>query len=139
MQRTTLPVLAVLLITAAPAAAQDATVADAKHYTIVEENDQVRVLHISYGPGEKSVMHEHPDAVFVSLTDNHLRMTMADGEAIEMEFEKGQAMFTPAVVHAPENLSDHPISGYLIELKHSHGEHGEHPEHQEHSEHTEKP
>jgi quercetin dioxygenase-like cupin family protein len=117
---------AVLLIVAAPAGAQDATVADSKHYEVIEENDQVRVLRISYGPGEKSIMHEHPDAVFGALSDNHLRMTMDDGETIEMEAEKGQAMFTPAVKHAPENLSDHAISGYLIELKHSHGEHAEH-------------
>lgn len=128
---------AVLLIGAAPAAARDATVADAKHYTIVEENDQVRVLRISHGPGEKSNMHEHPDAVFVALTDNHMRMQLADGETIEIEIEKGQALFTPAVVHAPENLSDHEVSGYLIELKHSHGEHAAHEEHAEHSEHAE--
>jgi quercetin dioxygenase-like cupin family protein len=142
MKQTAVTAVAVLLFAAAPAAAQDATVADAKHYEVIEENDQVRVLHISYGPGEKSVMHKHPDAVFVALTDNHLRMQLADGETIEMEIEQGQVMFTPAVKHAPENLSDHAISGYLIELKHSHGEHAEHMEHQEHSEHaehTEKP
>jgi len=135
MKQIALLATAVLLIGAAPAAAQDPTVVEANHYTIVEENDQIRVLRISYGPGEKSVMHEHPDAVFVALTDNHLRMKLADGETIEIQVEKGQALFTPAVAHAPENLSDHAISGYLIELKHSHGEHAED---EEHSEHTEK-
>jgi quercetin dioxygenase-like cupin family protein len=33
------------------------------------ENEQVRVLRIGYGAGEKSVMHEHPNAVAVFLTD----------------------------------------------------------------------
>nr|NIR51506.1 hypothetical protein [candidate division KSB1 bacterium]NIS26908.1 hypothetical protein [candidate division KSB1 bacterium]NIT73741.1 hypothetical protein [candidate division KSB1 bacterium]NIU27639.1 hypothetical protein [candidate division KSB1 bacterium]NIU94275.1 hypothetical protein [candidate division KSB1 bacterium] len=41
--------------------AQDATKVDPKHYKVEFENDQVRVLRISYGPGEKSVMHEHPE------------------------------------------------------------------------------
>jgi quercetin dioxygenase-like cupin family protein len=33
------------------------------------ENESVRVLRISYEPGEKSVMHYHPNAVAVCLTD----------------------------------------------------------------------
>jgi hypothetical protein len=36
--------------------AQDAVKVDPKHYKVEFENDQVRVLRITYGPGEKSVM-----------------------------------------------------------------------------------
>ncbi len=39
------------------ALAQDATKVDSTHYEVEFENDQVRVLRITYGPGEKSVMH----------------------------------------------------------------------------------
>ena len=53
-------------MTAAPAMAQDPAKVDAKHYKLEFENDQVRVLRITYGPGEKSVMHEHPDAMATS-------------------------------------------------------------------------
>ena len=35
--------------------AQDATKVDPKHYKVEFENDEVRVLRITYGPGEKSV------------------------------------------------------------------------------------
>lgn len=41
---------------------------DAKHYTIVAENDRVRVVRARYGPREKSVMHGHPSLVAVFLT-----------------------------------------------------------------------
>ena len=41
---------------------------DAKHYKVEFENESVRVLRISYAPGEKSVMHYHPNAVAVYLT-----------------------------------------------------------------------
>src|SRR5437879_4979742 len=38
---------------------------DPKHYRVDFENDRVRVLRISYGPREKSVMHSHPDGMAV--------------------------------------------------------------------------
>src|SRR2546421_9702322 len=43
--------------------AQDAAKVDPKHYTVVSENDQVRILKVHYGPHEKSVMHSHPASV----------------------------------------------------------------------------
>jgi len=43
---------------------------DPKHYKVEFENASVRVLRISYAPGEKSVMHYHPNAVAVYLTDD---------------------------------------------------------------------
>jgi len=49
--------------------AQDATKVDAKHYTVLSENDQVRILKVHYGAHEKSVMHSHPATVAVFLTD----------------------------------------------------------------------
>ena len=84
-------------------------------------------------------MHEHPDAVFVSTTSNRMRMHLPDGSSVEMEITANEPMWTPAGAHRPENVSGTAVSGYLIELKHAHGEHEEHMEHAEHSEHTEKP
>src|SRR5688500_14521402 len=49
--------------------AQDPVHVDAKHYKVVAENNDVRVLRIKYGPGEKSVMHFHPESAVVFLTD----------------------------------------------------------------------
>ena len=49
--------------------AQDAVKVDPQHYTVVSENDQVRILKVHYGPHEKSVMHSHPATVAVFLTD----------------------------------------------------------------------
>jgi hypothetical protein len=51
------------------AVAQDPTQVDAKHYKVTFENDQVRILRITYGPHEKSVMHEHPISIAVFLAD----------------------------------------------------------------------
>src|SRR5579863_637185 len=51
---------------------------DPKHYSVVLENDEVRILRAKYGPHEKSVMHEHPASVAVSMTDYHVKMTSGD-------------------------------------------------------------
>ena len=64
---------------AQPASAKaDPVKVDPKHYKVEFENESVRVLRISYGPGEKSVMHNHPNAVAVYLTDGMTRMTTPD-------------------------------------------------------------
>ena len=52
---------------------------DSKHCRVEFENDKVRVLRVSYGPGETSVMHYNLDSVIVSLTGDKTRMTMPDG------------------------------------------------------------
>jgi quercetin dioxygenase-like cupin family protein len=66
----------------APALAQDPVKVDAKHYKVEFENDQVRVLRIKYAPHEKSVMHEHPAAVAVFLTDSNATFTTPDGKTV---------------------------------------------------------
>ena len=42
--------------------AADPVEVNPRHYKVEFEKDRVRVLRISYWPGEKSVMHEHPAA-----------------------------------------------------------------------------
>ena len=101
----------------APGMAQEPTKVDAKHYKVEFENDKVRVLRITYGPKEKSVMHEHPDAVAVFLTEGNTKMTLPDGKTISNPTKAGSAMFTPAGKHQPENLGDKPFELILVELK----------------------
>ena len=60
--------------------AQDAAKVDPKHYTVVSENDQVRILKVHYGPHEKSVMHSHPATVAVFLTDAKGQFSYPDGK-----------------------------------------------------------
>jgi quercetin dioxygenase-like cupin family protein len=67
------------------AVAQDPTQVDAKHYKVTFENDQVRILRITYGPHEKSVMHEHPNSIAVFITDGRIKFTLPDGKSEERE------------------------------------------------------
>jgi quercetin dioxygenase-like cupin family protein len=97
--------------------AQDAVQVDPKHYKVEFENAQVRVLRITYGPHEKSIMHEHPNAVAVFLTDQNVKFTFPDGKTKTEPAKAGQTIFTPAGKHLPENLGDKPLELILVELK----------------------
>jgi quercetin dioxygenase-like cupin family protein len=99
------------------AAAQDPTVVDAKHYKVMFENEQVRVLKIMYGPKEKSVMHEHPNGVAVFITDGQIKFELPDGKSQDAPVKAGQAMFAPGGKHLPENVGDKPFEVVLVELK----------------------
>ncbi len=100
-----------------PLAAQDAVKVDPKHYKVEFENSEVRVLRITYGPGEKSVMHEHPNSVAVFLTDQKVRFTLPDGMTEELPSKAGEARWTAAGKHLPENIASKRMELVLVELK----------------------
>ncbi len=102
---------------ARPAGAQDVVVADPKHNQVVFENEQVRVIRDSWGPGEKSPMHGHPDSVQVLLTDLKMNMTTADGKTSLIEGKAGEVRWRPATQHAAENVSGKAFEQILIEMK----------------------
>jgi quercetin dioxygenase-like cupin family protein len=106
-----------VLAVAVPALAQDATKVDSKHYKVEFENARVRILRVKYGPHEKSVMHRHPDAIAIFPNDGKVKFTYPNGRTEEREMKAGQTLFTPAVTHLPENLSDGDMEVILVELK----------------------
>ena len=62
-----LSLILLVLLWSGTALAQDPVKVDAQHYKVVFENTSVRVLKISYPPGGKSVMHQHPESIVVPL------------------------------------------------------------------------
>lgn len=111
-------VLGLVCFTGAVAEGQDPVKVDPAHYKVVSENSEVRVLRFHYGPHEKSVMHAHPDLVAIFLTDASVKMNLPDGKSVEQTGKAGDAQWEPAGVHLPENMSDKPMEGILVEMKH---------------------
>ena len=107
----------VLILAANTAMAQDPIKVDPKHYKVEFENDQVRVLRITYGPHEKSVMHDHPAGQVVYLTDSHVKFGLPGGKSEDMQGKAGQTAWTPAGKHLPENVTDKRLEAILVELK----------------------
>jgi quercetin dioxygenase-like cupin family protein len=116
--RITLFCAVVCLFAVTSAIAQDAAMVDPKHYKVEAENDQVRVLRVHYGPGERSVMHSHPGQVVVYLTDGTMKFHMPDGKTQDASGKAGETQITPAVVHDPENTGKTAFDAIVVELKH---------------------
>jgi quercetin dioxygenase-like cupin family protein len=108
---------AVCLFAAALASAQDAAKVDPTHYKVEFENSQVRVLRIHYGPHEKSVMHSHPAGVVVYLSDGAMRFNLPGGKTQDFTGKPGETLYTPPIVHMPEDMGDKPFDAVLVELK----------------------
>ncbi|MGH7408230.1 MAG: hypothetical protein ACREKF_09515, partial [Candidatus Methylomirabilales bacterium] len=102
--RRVLLVVAVMVLVASvvPAMAQDPVKVDSTHYKVEFENDQVRVLRITYGSHEKSVMHEHPANVAIFLTDGQARFTLPDGKTQDAPLKAGTMQWDAGGKHLPE-------------------------------------
>jgi quercetin dioxygenase-like cupin family protein len=107
----------ILALGSGAAFAQDAVKVDPKHYKVLVNNAQVRVLRIHYGPHETSVPHSHPNAVVTYLTDGRIKMLLGNGKSIISTGKAGETQWTPAGIHTPTNLGDTPFDAVLVELK----------------------
>ena len=115
--RLALYVVAICVCVAPILSAQDAVKVDPKHYSVVSENAQVRILKVHYGPHEKSVMHSHPATVAVFLTDAKGTFTFPDGKKEDFNIKAGQSQYSAAGTHLPENTGDAGMDVIVIELK----------------------
>jgi len=100
--------MVVAMITCAmPAAAQDGTKVDSKHYKVEFDNDQVRVLRITYGAGGLAVF----------LTDADVKFTLPDGQTREAHAKAGTIQWDAGGKHLPENIGTKGFEVILVELK----------------------
>ena len=109
-----------VVCSASLALAQDPVKTDSNHYKIEFENDQVRVLRVKVGPKEKSIMHSHPNAVAIFMTDVNGKFSFPDGKMEETSGKAGEVLWTPAITHQPENTGDQAFEVVLVELKSAH-------------------
>jgi len=83
----------------------DPTVVDARHYKVVLENDQVRVLRVHYDAHDKGAQHEHIlSRVVLYLNDQ----TGAKADDVRI---------AGAGIHTEQNAGDQPADRIAVELK----------------------
>ncbi len=99
----------------AGAFAQDVMLQRLPFLKVVAEDDKVRVLRYAPGPGDKSAMHSHPEAVVVVLKGGRVRYTFPDGTQRVVELKAGDAMIRPPVTHFDEAID--PVESILVEIK----------------------
>lgn len=110
--------IATFLLLLNVAGAEDATVVAPNNYKVEFENDEVRVVRITYAPGEESGMHEHPAGIVVNLATGNIQFTLPDGTSPPTEpAEAGSSFWSPAGMHAAKNVGNEPFEALLIEVK----------------------
>ena len=88
------------------------------HYTVVFENDRVRVLSYTDRPGDRTTPHEHPDSVMYTLSSFRRRLSSGDQQR-EVDMPAGLTGWLPAQQHSGENIGDTDTRVLFVELKDS--------------------
>jgi len=105
-------------LSAQPSFERDPVKVDPDRYRVELDNDKVRVIRISYGPGEKSVMHQHPPGLVVFLTDGDFEFTYPNGETENIQAKAGQSQwFAGTWEHLAENISGKAFEALYVEVK----------------------
>ncbi|MDE3091685.1 MAG: cupin domain-containing protein [Chloroflexota bacterium] len=86
-------------------------------YKLIMENDRVRVFDVRFKPGEKAVMHGHPDHLIYVVADGTLKLSLPDGKSQEVSLKAGQTLWMGAGPHATENVGKSEAHNLVVELK----------------------
>ncbi len=95
---------------------RDPATTDPDHYTVVFENDRVRVLEYKDKPGEGTSWHAHPDSLMYTLSAFRRRI-LADGRHVDVELQAGQARWVSAQEHSGQNTGDTDSYALFVELR----------------------
>lgn len=87
-----------------------------EHYSVIFENERVRVLEYTDSPGDKTTPHEHPDSVMYTLSAFHRRLHSGETHR-DVELPAGLTSWLPAQQHAGENIGDTQTHVLFVELK----------------------
>jgi len=85
-------------------------------YKFIMENDRVRVLGVLFRPGDKAVMHYHPDHVVYVLKGGTAKIT-SSGKTDLLDLKTGQAIFLKAQSHETVNAGKADLDLVVVELK----------------------
>jgi quercetin dioxygenase-like cupin family protein len=107
-------------VTPAPAetlSGPDPLTVGANIYKLVFENERVRVLDVSFKPGDKIAMHAHPDHAAYVRSGGKLKVSPSTGAPQELDLKTGQGAFLPAQSHSAENVGKTPLKLVVVEIK----------------------
>ncbi|MCU1577975.1 MAG: cytoplasmic protein [Rhodoglobus sp.] len=85
-------------------------------YSVIFENERVRVLEYLDQPGQESIPHDHPDSVMVTLSSFSRRLASGD-KAVDVEMPASTARWLGAQNHSGHNTGSTPTHCIFVELK----------------------
>ena len=97
-------------------AAMDATKVAPALYKLKNDSLGIRVLEITYKPGQSSALHSHPDNALYVIEGGKMEFTEKDGTKMVGEFKKGVIMVRPGGVHSVKNIGNTTLKAILVEV-----------------------
>jgi beta-alanine degradation protein BauB len=85
-------------------------------YTIINENERMRVLRVIFKPGDTAKMHHHPEHMVYVLKGGKLNFT-SEGKNQVMDLKEGSAVFLEAQNHEATNNGNSVVDLLVVELK----------------------
>ena len=86
-------------------------------YKKLFENSKVRVFDVRFKPGDKAVMHWHPNHLAYILEGGTLELSPPKGEAIKMPAKAGDVAWIDAGHHEAINRGSSEIRAVIVEFK----------------------
>jgi len=96
---------------------QDAVETDGDKYSVVLENERVRVLRYHDKPGDRTSQHAHPDYVTYAESSFKRRLTFPDGRKKELDVKAGSIVWMKGHIHIGENIGETNTDVIIVELK----------------------
>lgn len=94
----------------------DPIITNPDKYTVIFENEKVRVLEYKDQPGDKTTAHAHPDSVMITLSSFSRKLHFDDKE-MEVQKQSGEASWLPAQTYVGENTGSTATHAIFVELK----------------------
>ena len=119
---TTRVLLGALIMTAVCIAdrshAKDPVAVSPDIYTVLFENEEIRVLELTFEPGEREAMHSHPRYTIVTKEGGTLRIHTEGNETRDAEMQVDQPRLVgPVTAHWAENVGDTTVRVIAVEFK----------------------
>lgn len=95
----------------------DATRIAPNLYKVLNDSMGIRVLQVSYKPGQSSAMHSHPDAALYVIQGGTTEFTDKDGHKQTYTMKAGSAMVMGAGSHSVKNVGKTTTKSILFEVR----------------------
>ena len=88
-----------------------------EYYSVLLENERVRVLQMVLPPGAKDRVHRHDAETVYFKQGGQLTITLPDGTANTVDIEDGFVMWHDAWVHKVTNSGNQDVIAIIVEQK----------------------
>ncbi len=96
---------------------KDAAEAAPNVYTVLFENERVRLLQARVRPGDSSPLHSHPDGLIYVVEGGKVAFSTPSGGRVDAELKAGQFRWREAEEHAVSGLGPNDVVVLFFEPK----------------------